>query len=53
MRLPVSLLTAALATLAQAQTPSGFTPRSDTKLEVIFNTTAVGTPGQLLPKART
>jgi len=51
MRLPVFLLTATLATIGLAQTPLGFTPKSNTKLEVIFNTTMVGLPGQLLSKA--
>lgn len=47
-----SLLVAAVAGIAQAQTPQGFSPASNTKLDVIFNTTAVNTPGQLLSKQR-
>lgn len=48
-----SLLVAALAGLAQAQsvTPSGFTPSASSKLDVIFNSTMVMTPGQMLSKA--
>jgi hypothetical protein len=43
---------AALASLAHAQaTPKGFTPTTNTKLEVLFNSTSVETPGQMLSKA--
>lgn len=45
-----SILVAVLAGIAQAQTPSGFSPASNTKLDVLFNTTAVNTPGQQLTK---
>jgi phosphatidylethanolamine-binding protein len=45
-----SLLAAALAVLAQAQTPPNFSPQVDVKLEVLFNSTAVNTPGQILTK---
>jgi hypothetical protein len=47
-----SLLLAALASLAHAQaTPKGFTPTTNNKLEVLFNSTSVETPGQMLSKA--
>ncbi|CBY01497.1 hypothetical protein LEMA_P002840.1 [Plenodomus lingam JN3] len=48
-----SLLAAALMAAAQAQTPPGFVPEVSTKLEVMFNSTTVETPGQLLSKAAT
>lgn len=51
MYLSSSLLIVALAGFAQAQTPSNFTPQVNTKLEVIFNSTMVNTPGQTLTKA--
>jgi hypothetical protein len=51
MYFSTSLLVAGVFGLAQAQVPSGFTPQATTKLEVIFNTTMVGTAGQQLAKA--
>ncbi|KAF1918703.1 phosphatidylethanolamine-binding protein [Ampelomyces quisqualis] len=50
-----SLVVAALASCAigQAQTPQGFTPSVNTKLEVFFNSNSVKTPGELLSKATT
>ncbi|KAL5115611.1 hypothetical protein ACEQ8H_006498 [Pleosporales sp. CAS-2024a] len=38
---------------AQSQTPKGFKPSANTKLDVFFNTTSVKTPGELLSKATT
>ena len=46
-----ALLSIALASVSQAQTPEGFTPVVNTKLEVMFNSTAVTEPGQQLSKA--
>ncbi|KAF1935411.1 PEBP-like protein [Clathrospora elynae] len=46
-----SLFVAALVGFAQAQTPSGFKPQVDTKLDVIFNSTMVNTAGQQISKA--
>lgn len=52
MHIAPSILVAALAGVAQAQmTPRGFEPAVEAKLEVMFNSTSVGTPGQLLSKA--
>jgi phosphatidylethanolamine-binding protein (PEBP) family uncharacterized protein len=53
MYITSSLVVAALAScaIAQAQTPRGFTPSVNTKLELFFNTTSVKTPGELLSKA--
>jgi len=49
---PISFLfVATLVGIAQAQTPSGFSPATNTKLDVIFNTTTVKEPGELLSKA--
>ncbi|KAF2657142.1 PEBP-like protein [Lophiostoma macrostomum CBS 122681] len=48
-----SLLAATLIGIAQAQTPSGFTPNVNAKLDVVFNSTSVSTPGQLLTKGAT
>ncbi|KAF1954270.1 PEBP-like protein [Byssothecium circinans] len=48
-----SLLVAALLGVAQAQTPPGFKPEAKNKLEVMFNSTSVNRPGQLLSKAAT
>ncbi|KAF1834115.1 PEBP-like protein [Decorospora gaudefroyi] len=53
MHFSASVLTVALVGLAQAQTPSGFTPQANTKLEVIYNATMVSTAGQQLAKADT
>ncbi|OAL04435.1 PEBP-like protein [Phaeosphaeriaceae sp. SRC1lsM3a] len=55
MYITSSMVVAALAScaIAQAQTPKGFTPSVNTKLEVLFNTTSVKTPGELLSKATT
>ena len=46
-----SILVAALVGVAQAQTPKGFTPSVNSKLDVLFNSTAVSEPGKLLTKA--
>jgi hypothetical protein len=53
MYFTTSLVAAALAAFTQAQsvTPSGFTPSASSKLDVIFNSTMVMTPGQMLTKA--
>ena len=51
MHIFASVIFAALASIAHAQTPSGFTPQIDTKLEVIFNSTMVNMPGQQMAKA--
>ncbi|KAH7135027.1 phosphatidylethanolamine-binding protein [Dendryphion nanum] len=48
-----SVLVAALVSIVQAQTPSGFEPSVKTQLNVFFNSTAVSSPGQLLTKAAT
>ncbi|KAF2871246.1 phosphatidylethanolamine-binding protein [Massariosphaeria phaeospora] len=48
-----SFLIAVVVSIAQAQTPEGFTPVVSTKLDVVFNSTAVRTSGQLLTKAGT
>jgi hypothetical protein len=57
MYITSSIVVAALASIAQAQaqaqTPKGFTPSVNTKLDVIFNSTTVKTPGELLSKAST
>jgi hypothetical protein len=54
MKFTSSILGAAFAIVAQAQTtPQGFSPATNAKLDVLFNSTAVATPGQLLTKART
>ena len=54
MHFSTSFLVAAAAVgLAQAQgvTPSGFTPAAKTQLDLIFNSTKVEKPGQMLSKA--
>jgi hypothetical protein len=48
-----SLLVAALVGAAQAQTPNGFTPAATKQLGVLYNGTAVKTPGELLSKTGT
>ncbi|KAF2191946.1 PEBP-like protein [Zopfia rhizophila CBS 207.26] len=48
-----SLLLAALVGVSRAQTPEGFTPSVETKLDVMFNGTVLNTPGQQLTKAGT
>jgi phosphatidylethanolamine-binding protein (PEBP) family uncharacterized protein len=55
MYISSSIAVVALASMAyaQSQTPKGFKPAVDTKLELFFNTTSVKTPGELLPKATT
>jgi hypothetical protein len=55
MYITTSIVVAALASIAQAQaqTPKGFTPSVNTKLDLIFNSTTVKTPGELLSKAST
>jgi hypothetical protein len=45
------VIVATLVGIVQAQTPSGFTPEVDTKLEVIFNSTTINTAGQQVAKA--
>ncbi|KAF2467822.1 PEBP-like protein, partial [Lindgomyces ingoldianus] len=47
------LVAATMVGVSQAQTPTGFTPSVKTKLDVLFNSTAVNTPGQQLTKAAT
>jgi phosphatidylethanolamine-binding protein len=47
------LFLAAMIGLAQAQTPQGFEPTVNMKLDVLFNSSAVNTPGQLLSKQGT
>jgi hypothetical protein len=51
MHFPASLFVAAIIGLAQAQTPSGFKPQIEPKLEVIFNSTMVKTAGQQLTES--
>lgn len=53
MYITSSMVVAALAScaVAQAQTPKGFTPSVNTKLELFFNSTSVKTAGELLSKA--
>ena len=46
-----ALVAVALAGVSRAQTPDGFTPVVNTKLDVMFNSTAVTEPGQQLSKA--
>lgn len=53
MQFSTPLILALMVWLVRAQTPAGFTPRVNTKLEVDFNATAVKTAGQELEKART
>ncbi|KAH7396301.1 phosphatidylethanolamine-binding protein [Pyrenochaeta sp. MPI-SDFR-AT-0127] len=53
MYISSSLFVAAVVGLAQAQTPPGFKPQVNTKLEIAFNSTSVSTPGQMLSKAAT
>ncbi|KAF2702833.1 PEBP-like protein [Pleomassaria siparia CBS 279.74] len=48
-----SLLVVALVGAVQAQTPSGFKPAAQKQLDVIYNSTSVKTPGELLSKAAT
>ena len=52
MRLTALSAVAALASLASAQTPEGFTPAVTTKLDVTFGSKSV-TPGLALTKAET
>ncbi|KAI1339413.1 phosphatidylethanolamine-binding protein [Xylariaceae sp. FL0016] len=42
-----------LASSASAQTPAGFTPSVETKLDVTFATKNIATPGQAMTKAET
>ena len=51
MHTSIPILLAAVVSFAQAQTPTGFTPKVDTKLEVAFNSTTVNTPGTMLSKS--
>lgn len=53
MHIPLTALTSTLfiAALGLAQTPAGFTPKVDAKLEIIFGTKAVNTPGASRTKA--
>ncbi|CAO2647312.1 Nn.00g082340.m01.CDS01 [Neocucurbitaria sp. VM-36] len=48
-----SIILATVIGFVQAQTPSGFTPQVNTKLDVLFNSTMVATPGQQLTKSGT
>jgi RecA/RadA recombinase len=50
MYISASLLIAALAGIAHAETPAGFTPQVNTKLDVMFNSTMVNTGGEQLAK---
>ncbi|KAI8933019.1 hypothetical protein NX059_009668 [Plenodomus lindquistii] len=50
MHVSKSLVAVSLLGLTQAQTPSGFVPQVDTKLDVIFNSTTVDPAGKLLSK---
>jgi hypothetical protein len=50
MHFSSTLLLVTLSGLAQAQTPRGFNPSVNTKLDVMFNSTTVKTPGELLSK---
>ncbi len=47
------LLLASLVSAQTAQTPPGFAPAVNAKLEIIFGSKAVATPGQALTKAET
>jgi phosphatidylethanolamine-binding protein len=51
MHSSISLLLVALTSVALAQTPVGFSPQVDSQLEVLFNSTAVDSPGTILAKA--
>ncbi|OAG04731.1 PEBP-like protein [Paraphaeosphaeria sporulosa] len=53
MHFSKGLVVAAAVGIAQAQTPKGFTPAAKAQLDVIFNSTKVSTPGELLSKAAT
>jgi hypothetical protein len=53
MHFSTGLIIAGAVGIAQAQTPKGFTPAATSQLDVIFNTTMVSTPGELLSKAGT
>jgi hypothetical protein len=52
MHITQAVLVAVVASIAHGQTvPKGFTPTTNSKLELFFNSTSVTTPGQLLSKA--
>ncbi|KAF9737387.1 hypothetical protein PMIN03_000927 [Paraphaeosphaeria minitans] len=53
MHFSKGLIVVAAVGVAQAQTPKGFTPAAKAQLDVIFNSTKVNTPGELLSKAAT
>ncbi|KAF2448922.1 PEBP-like protein, partial [Karstenula rhodostoma CBS 690.94] len=53
MHFSKGLVVAAAVGVAQAQTPKGFTPAATAQLDVIYNSTKVSTPGELLSKAAT
>ncbi|KAI1255746.1 hypothetical protein MGN70_002486 [Eutypa lata] len=53
MKVSQIISTAGLAAVSLAQTPPGFTPSVETKLEVIFGTKAVATPGDAFTKTET
>lgn len=53
MHFSASILVVVLAGIARAQTPRGFQPSVNTKLDVMFNSTTVRTPGELLSKQTT
>ncbi|KNG46119.1 pebp-like protein [Stemphylium lycopersici] len=46
----ISLIVATFVSFVLAQTPAGFTPQTNNKLEVIFNSTMVNKPGQKMAK---
>ena len=50
MKVSQIISTASLAAVSLAQTPPGFTPSVETKLEVIFGSKAVATPGDAFTK---
>lgn len=50
MYLFVSLIVAIFASFVLAQTPAGFAPQTNNKLEIIFNSTMVNKPGQKMAK---
>lgn len=51
MRLSAAIIVAGVVGIAQAQTPQGFKPAVNTNLELLFNTTKVTKPGEMLTKA--
>ncbi|GAB7344496.1 hypothetical protein MBLNU457_2330t1 [Dothideomycetes sp. NU457] len=53
MHFTSSVVALSLAALSVAQTPAGFTPRSDTPVGISFNGTTVNPNGELLPQSLT